>query len=57
MNVKLKALKNEKGFINLAIYSEKLGTIRIKLDDFNGKDKVKCKKLTYKIYCLTKEEY
>lgn len=54
-NVKLSATLNEKGFVNLVLSMEGAENINIKVNDFNGKEKIKAKKLAYKIYCLCNE--
>ena len=48
----INAVKNEKGFIILSVNGGGLENVRLKVDDFGGKDKKKARKLTYKIYCL-----
>ena len=50
--LELVAEKNEKGFIKLYLTSEDLDYVPIEVCDFGGKDKVKARKLTYKLYCL-----
>lgn len=53
-SVKLFSNKNERGFINL--YIELDGRfIAIKVDDYNGKEKNRARKLAYKLYCLSDE--
>ena len=54
-NVKLTATINEKGFVNLVLSMEGCENVNIKVNDFNGKEKKKAKKLAYKIYCLCNE--
>lgn len=50
--VKLTAQKTEEGYINLVLSMEGAENINIKVNDYNGKEKKRARKLTYKIYCL-----
>lgn len=54
-NVKLSATINEKGYVNLILSMDGAENISIKVNDFNGKEKNKARKLAYKIYCLCNE--
>lgn len=56
MKVNLIAEQNEKGYINLYIQVGNEKRIPIKLNDFNGVEKQRCRKLTYKLFMMTHEE-
>lgn len=51
-NAYLTATKNEKGYIVLSLSLEGAENINIKVNDFNGQDRKKARKLSYKLYCL-----